>query len=169
MGAGLPSLADLVGALTGTGDWPTAPPPASTFVEPDLHDLADVKGQHQARLALEVAAAGGHHLLFVGAPGAGKTMLARRLPGLLPDLDHTTALETTMVHSAAGVTLPPDGLLRRPPFRSPHHTSSVGSLVGGGSHQLPPRGDLARARRDQHGTPDDAEWFRSLVQREPAW
>ena len=135
---GVDSLARLVGALTGAEEWPVPAPPTSGFVEPELHDLADVKGQHVARLALEVAAAGGHHVLFVGAPGAGKTMLARRLPGLLPDLDHGTALEATMVHSAAGVALPAEGLLRRPPFRSPHHTSSVGALVGGGSHQFRP-------------------------------
>jgi magnesium chelatase family protein len=141
---GVDDLARLVSVLTGADDWPASPSPGPAVVEPDLNDLADVKGQHQARLALEVAAAGGHHLLFVGAPGAGKTMLARRLPGLLPDLDDATALEATMVHSAAGVTLPPDGLLRRPPFRAPHHTSSVGALVGGGSHQFRP-GEISLA------------------------
>lgn len=134
----------LVRVLSGTAGWPDPPVGISSFVAPDLHDLADVKGQHQARLALEVAAAGGHHLLFVGAPGAGKTMLARRLPGLLPDLDPETSLQTTMIHSAAGVGLPSTGLLQRPPFRSPHHTSSVGALVGGGSHQLRP-GEISLA------------------------
>ena len=135
---GVDRLEQLVGVLTGLADWPEPVAAVTTFVEPELHDLADVKGQAQARLALEIAAAGGHHLLFVGAPGAGKTMLARRLPGLLPDLDADVALQTTMVHSAAGIALPPGGLVRRPPFRAPHHTSSVGALVGGGSHQLRP-------------------------------
>ncbi len=109
--------------------------------EPDpvpVPDLADVQGQPLARTALEIAAAGGHHCLFIGPPGAGKTMLASRLPGLLPSLDRERALEVTMVHSAAGVALPASGLVVRPPFRAPHHTSSEVSLVGGGSHSLRP-------------------------------
>ena len=86
-----------------------------------------------ARHALEIAAAGGHHLLMVGPPGAGKTMLASRLPGLLPVLDRDQALEATMVISAAGVPLPPGGLVTRPPFRAPHHTATSAALIGGGS------------------------------------
>ncbi|WP_040493357.1 YifB family Mg chelatase-like AAA ATPase [Ilumatobacter nonamiensis] len=101
-------------------------------------DLADVVGQPLARRALEIAAAGGHHCLFVGPPGSGKTMLAARLPGLLPDLDREQALEVTMIHSAAGIPLPPGGLVTHPPYRSPHHTSSEASIVGGGSHSLRP-------------------------------
>ncbi len=138
-------LDQLVEALTGARSWPQFDAvPSSSFVEPELHDLADVKGQPIARLALEVAAAGGHHVLFVGPPGAGKTMLARRMPGLLPDLNRDLALQATMVHSAAGVALPSTGLITRPPFRSPHHTSSVGALVGGGSHQMRP-GEISLA------------------------
>jgi len=137
-------LDQLVEALTGAGAWPQFDDQPAAFVEPEFADLADVKGQPLARLALEVAAAGGHHLLFVGPPGAGKTMLARRMPGLLPDLHRELALQTTMVHSAAGVALPNGGLITRPPFRSPHHTSSVGALVGGGSHQMRP-GEISLA------------------------
>lgn len=141
-------LAQVIEALTGVASWPRPDPLEAGTAPPtthdDVHDLADVKGQPLARLALEVAAAGGHHLLLVGPPGAGKTMLATRLPGLLPDLRAELALETTMIHSAAGVPLPPSGLVTRPPFRAPHHTSSPGSLVGGGSHALRP-GEISLA------------------------
>ncbi|MBG6067380.1 YifB family Mg chelatase-like AAA ATPase [Micromonospora ureilytica] len=96
-------------------------------------DLADVAGQQMGRRALEVAAAGGHHVALLGPPGAGKTMLAERLPSILPELDDDAALEVTALHSVAGL-LPPGGrLLRRPPFQAPHHTATVPSLVGGGS------------------------------------
>ncbi|HEV2071817.1 MAG TPA: ATP-binding protein, partial [Acidimicrobiales bacterium] len=86
----------------------------------------------------------GHHLLLVGPPGAGKTMLARRLPGLLPDLQAAEALEVTKVHSAAGLPLPPDGLLRRPPLRAPHHGASAVSLIGGGTAWMRP-GEISLA------------------------
>ncbi|MEH1169958.1 YifB family Mg chelatase-like AAA ATPase [Micromonospora sp. CPCC 205539] len=96
-------------------------------------DLTEVAGQQLGRRALEVAAAGGHHLALLGPPGAGKTMLAERLPSILPELDDDAALEVTALHSVAGL-LPPGGrLLRRPPFQAPHHTATVPSLVGGGS------------------------------------
>jgi magnesium chelatase family protein len=101
-------------------------------------DLADVAGQAKGRRAVEVAAAGGHHLYMLGPPGSGKTMLAERLPGLLPPLDRDAALEVTAVHSIAGV-LPPDcPLVERPPFRGPHHTTTPAALVGGGSGMLRP-------------------------------
>jgi magnesium chelatase family protein len=109
-------------------------------------DLADVLGQVEARQALEVAAAGGHHLLLLGAPGAGKTMLAARLPGLLPDLGEDEAVEVTAVHSVAGTFDPSGGLLRRPPFEDPHHTASAASIVGGGSG-MPSPGAASRAHR----------------------
>jgi magnesium chelatase family protein len=111
-----------------------------------LPDLADVVGQAEGRHALEVAAAGGHHLLLVGPPGAGKTMLAARLPGLLPDLELDQALEVTAVHSVAGTLDPSAGLIRRPPFEDPHHTTTVAALVGGGSG-LPRPGAASRAHR----------------------
>ncbi|PIE32790.1 MAG: ATP-dependent protease [Ilumatobacter coccineus] len=138
----------LVAALTGADDWPDDDEVGSLPVSTDAPagDLSDVKGQPVARQALEIAAAGGHHLLFVGSPGSGKTMLAQRLVGLLPDLSPQHALETTMIHSAAGVPLPPGGLIRRPPFRSPHHTSSTGALVGGGGHRHRP-GEVSLAHR----------------------
>lgn len=109
-------------------------------------DLADVIGQAEARVAVEVAAAGAHHLLLVGPPGAGKTMLASRLPGLLPDLGEAEAVEVTAVHSVAGTFDPADGLVRRPPFEDPHHTATPASIVGGGSG-TPRPGAASRAHR----------------------
>jgi magnesium chelatase family protein len=141
-----PNLTTLVLALKGEVPWPDLPPAAPAATEAPGPDLADVRGQPAARYALEVAAAGGHHLLLVGPPGAGKTMLARRLPGLLPDLPRSQALEVTRIHSVAGVTLPPGGLMRRPPFRSPHHGASAVSLVGGGSGAMQP-GEISLAHR----------------------
>ncbi len=137
-------LADLVAALRGEAPWPEPAPEPAPAVRPVEPDLADVRGQPFARLALEVAAAGGHHLLLVGPPGAGKTMLARRLPGLLPDLQPAEALEVTKVHSAAGLPLPSGGLVRRPPLRAPHHGASAVSLIGGGTAWMRP-GEISLA------------------------
>jgi magnesium chelatase family protein len=109
-------------------------------------DLADVVGQKEARRALEVAAAGGHHLLLMGPPGTGKTLLASRLPGLLPDLDDEEAVEVTALHSVAGTLDPAIGLIRRPPFQNPHHTCTIVSMVGGGSG-LPHPGAASLAHR----------------------
>ncbi|WP_369052863.1 YifB family Mg chelatase-like AAA ATPase [Kineococcus terrestris] len=121
---------------------PVGPPPASP-----VPDLADVVGQADARAALEVAAAGAHHLLMTGPPGAGKTMLAARLPGLLPDLDEEEALEVTAVHSVAGALRGRRAaLVTRPPFEDPHHTASVASVVGGGTG-VPRPGAVSRAHR----------------------
>lgn len=137
-------MRELVEALRGTGEWgePAERRPAPAPVhEPDL---ADVRGQLLGRWAVEVAAAGGHHLLLSGPPGAGKTLLARRLAGLLPDLDQADALETTKVHSAAGLELPPGGLVRRPPLRAPHHGASAVSVIGGGTTWMRP-GEISMA------------------------
>ena len=132
------TLAELVLALRGDAPWPDPPMPAAVEAPAGGDDLADVRGHRLVRTGLELAAAGGHHLLMVGPPGSGKTMLARRLPGILPDLDAGEALETTIVHSAAGRALPPGGLVRRPPLRAPHHGASAVSLIGGGTAQLHP-------------------------------
>ena len=109
-------------------------------------DLADVIGQTQARFAVEVAAAGAHHLMLTGPPGVGKTMLAQRLPGLLPPLSESEALEVTAIHSVAGLLSGSTPLITRPPFVAPHHTSSVAAMVGGGSGLARP-GAVSRAHR----------------------
>ncbi len=109
------------------------PPPAAAGEPPVPADLADVAGQAAGRLAVEVAAAGGHHVFLLGPPGSGKTMLAERLPGLLPALTRQSALEVTAVHSVAGALPPGQPLVTRPPFQDPHHTASVTAVVGGGS------------------------------------
>ena len=109
----------------------TPPDTAGLAAAGAVLDLVDVKGMETARRALEIAAAGGHNLLLVGPPGAGKSMLAARLPGLLPDLTPAEALEVSMIHSVAGLL---DGgrLVKRPPFREPHHGASQAALAGGG-------------------------------------
>ncbi|MBC5795391.1 YifB family Mg chelatase-like AAA ATPase [Sphaerospermopsis sp. LEGE 00249] len=111
----------------------------------NLADLQDVKGQAHARRALEIAAAGGHNLIFVGPPGSGKTMLARRLPGILPPLEFSESLEVTRIHSVAGLLKNRGSLVRERPFRSPHHSASGPSLVGGGSFPRP--GEISLSHR----------------------
>ncbi|MDI1459466.1 YifB family Mg chelatase-like AAA ATPase [Catellatospora sp. KI3] len=139
------SLAAVTAHIRGITALPDPPPVAGPPAAAEL-DLADVAGQDMGRLAVEVAAAGGHHLALFGAPGAGKTMLAQRLPSLLPRLDDGAALEVTALHSIAGVLAPGAPLVRRPPYQAPHHTASVAALVGGGSG-VPRPGALSLAHR----------------------
>ncbi len=136
---GCDTLRDLVDHLQGH------PAPLSTAAAPDVSsrpgsepDLADVLGQPEARRALELAAAGGHHLAMIGPPGAGKTMLASRLPSLLPPLSTTAALEVTAIHSVAGLLDDATPLITRPLFINPHHSASLPAIVGGGSPHIRP-------------------------------
>ena len=138
------SLRELTDALAGRRRWRPVPRSGPAAPLPDPPDLADVRGQRLGRLALEVAAAGGHNVLFVGPPGAGKTMLAERLPGLLPPLTPDQSMETTRVYSAASVPVPGGGLMVRPPFRAPHQSASMVSVIGGGSSRLRP-GEISLA------------------------
>lgn len=137
-------LADAVAAL----NYPDAPRPLPAPLPPRTShtaDLADVRGQLLARRALEIAAAGGHNLLLVGPPGAGKTMMARRLPGILPPLEFDEAIEVTSIHSVAGLLPSGCGLVCDRPFRAPHHTVSTAALIGGGPQPRP--GEISLAHR----------------------
>ena len=158
---GVPSLVRIVDLLRGR--W--RPAPAVPAVESDLAasdgpDLADVRGQPDARRALEIAAAGGHNLLMVGPPGAGKTMVARRLPGILPPPSFDEALEITRIHSAAGIGQ--GALARRRPFRAPHHTISPQGLVGGGARPRP--GEITLAHRGVLFLDELAEFSRPALE-----
>jgi magnesium chelatase family protein len=138
------TLADAVHALNHPTDRTVSPaPPPPTRPPGPMPDLAEVRGQLLARRALEIASAGGHNLLFVGPPGAGKTMMARRLPGILPPLTFDEALEVTAVHSVAGLLPRGMGLLTERPFRAPHHTISDVALIGGGAQVRPGEVSLA--------------------------
>lgn len=138
------SVGQLLGHLR--GDYLLSPVKPLDFDSQQISyplDLADVHGQPEARRALEIAAAGGHNLLFIGAPGSGKSMLAKRLPSILPPLTREESMETTQIHSVAGLLQPDSGLLCTRPFRSPHHTVSSTALTGGGT--VPRPGEISLA------------------------
>ncbi|AKO98192.1 Mg chelatase-related protein [Marinovum algicola DG 898] len=138
---GAATLADVVRHFTGQSPLPPAEP-GEVHAVPEGRDLRDVRGQERAKRALEIAAAGRHHLLMVGTPGSGKSMLAARLPTILPDLSAAEALETSMIHSLAGL-LDEGGISRARPFREPHHTASMAAIVGGGRGAKPGEISLA--------------------------
>ena len=138
---GAASLGDAVRHFTGQSPIPPAEP-GEVSAGPALRDLRDVKGQERAKRALEIAAAGRHHLMLVGTPGSGKSMLAARIPGILPPLSAAEALETSMIHSLCGL-LDEGGINRARPFREPHHTASMAAIVGGGRNARPGEISLA--------------------------
>ncbi|MFP5283012.1 MAG: YifB family Mg chelatase-like AAA ATPase [Actinomycetes bacterium] len=145
---GVASLGQLIALLNGEEVPEVAAselPEVSAVPTPRQLDMADVAGQLEAKWALEVAAAGRHHMLLHGPPGVGKTMLAERLPGLLPDLEVHEALEVSAVHSLAGLALA-DGLIWRPPYADPHHSASLAAVIGGGPRMAKP-GAVSRAHR----------------------
>jgi len=136
-------LADAVAYLRGELEPDPILPPRGGATEAPGPDLADVRGQERARRALEIAAAGSHNLLLAGPPGTGKTMLARRLPGILPPLSEESSLEVTRIHSVAGLLPPEQPLVTRAPFRAPHHSASTAAVIGGGPGIRPGEASLA--------------------------
>lgn len=142
---GVSTLAELFDVLDGGPGAQVLPASREGAPKPRALDLVDVVGQPEAKWALEVAAAGRHHLFLHGPPGVGKTLLAERLPSILPDLDDQESLEVSAIHSLCGINLD-DGLVTRPPYADPHHSASLASLVGGGARVAMP-GAISRAHR----------------------
>jgi magnesium chelatase family protein len=160
------NLGEVCGWLHAAHELPKVPPATNHGESTGGLDLADVRGQLQARRALEITAVGGHHLLLIGPPGTGKTMLAERLPGILPPMSEPEALETCAIASVAGQT-PDVGHWRQRPFRAPHHTASAVALVGGGSHPRP--GEISLAHNGVLFLDEFPEFSRHVLEvlREP--
>lgn len=155
------TLLEVVGHINGKRTLPVAVRLCNHTPVAQCADLADVRGQHQARRALEIAAAGAHHLLFIGPPGCGKTLLASRLPGLLPESSEAEALESAVIASVSGPGLDL-AQWRQRSFRSPHHTASAIALVGGGSHPRP--GEISLAHNGVLFLDELAEWGRRSLE-----
>lgn len=154
------SLADVVRHYTGQSPLPPSEP-GEVSADPLSIDMRDVKGQERAKRALEIAAAGRHHFFMVGSPGSGKSMLAARLPTILPPLAPAEALETSMIHSIAGL-LDAGGISRQRPFREPHHTASMAAIVGGGRRASP--GEISLAHNGVLFMDEFPEYSRAVLE-----